>query len=150
MSFQASNIFVTHPHSTHAHREGCLVFPISMRSFNLYFWTISLSIHNVIPFLFLLHSNTTVTTTTPRRGRSLISYDVYIYDAAHCKLICPTHYVYHSHMRPSGTTRFCRCQVIYCQYCQYNEVMHKHQILIIIARAIEIFLSSLVLCIIAV
>ena len=41
--------------------------------------TISLSIHNVIPFLFLLHPNTatgTATTTAPRRVRSLISYDV--------------------------------------------------------------------------
>ena len=41
--------------------------------------TISLSIHNVIPFLFLLYPNTatgTAITTAPRRVSSLISYDV--------------------------------------------------------------------------
>ena len=60
------------------YRERHLVFLISMHSFNLYFWTIilSLSIHNVILSSSSNTATGTATTTAPRRVRSLISYDV--------------------------------------------------------------------------
>ena len=47
-------------------------------------------------FTLIATATGTATTTAPHR---VSSYDVLtIYDAAHCKLMCPIHYVYYSHI----------------------------------------------------